>query len=425
MGGDGSTGGQGGIGGAGGGGGGAFEIAVRGQLQALGANLRAAGANGLPGTAGSGPTAPAPNYVRPTPKFPVGGLRGKNGNDSQRDTYSRGGAGGAGGQLALLSLPDYLYDPGWAYVGAGGAGGSAGRAWPAGDYYAYAGGNGGDGGTGGNGGDGGWGSAGANGGGGAGGTVRLTGTRVLTDGSTLVYAAGGNNLAQESAEDGRLAIADFGQGARVLNGASRHQAIETAGGPTAANPYFSGALMPLLPGLVGGADVAGLTQLQAASLAETIGVVPEGAVGAVLRLPEHDALFTAAGHDLLLVVNLGSETLRGLKLGLTGDGTLLPLYQGGWQRLAEFGGSGSTLLDDLLGQQVYATLVAETSALPVAFGAQFGKHWLTASTLSMHQGSVLFLTPVPEPQGWALMLAGGLVLLVLRSRRGTDAPRRA
>ncbi len=143
---------------------------------------------------------------------------------------------------------------------------------------------------------------------------------------------------------------------------------------------------PLIPGLVGGADVAGLlssdislfslpgnivTAVNAArasspnAVAAVVRVNDTGPLLAQLVGDTNFALHDYAGFDLLLYVNFSGLDLASPQLGFSevgGISPLVPLSLGGIASDARFGGSGSRqTLSSLNRGRIWATLIPDGS----------------------------------------------------------------
>jgi hypothetical protein len=168
-------------------------------------------------------------------------------------------------------------------------------------------------------------------------------------------------------------------------------AITNTTGPGATNPFISGGntSTPYLPDLVGGAEVFGLTNVTSSdpSLASVVANAPSGATAAVVLADGGVAGFDQyPGYDLLLLVNLTSETLNNPQLGVGAAGFETVLLQGGYQD----GGTPQTLAQ-LGPNQVYAMLVPAGSVeANVAFQAQGTTY--SASPSSLSTSSTYFVT---------------------------------
>ncbi len=323
----GGNGGKGGVGGEGGGGGGALAIIAHGRLTIAG-ELSARGADGEAGEAGVVGTAPA-------------GQAGLN-----------GGGGVGGGPNA-------------------GDGGTGGR-----------GGNGGDGGKGGDGGDGG------DGGGGGGGSIWLAGSVTDTSAATVDVTAGtrgtsNTNTAGKFRFGSNVATGYEGS----LLGTGVTQALDA---PRDANPFISGTPhTPFIPGLVGGAETYGLTDLfTETDLADVVNAAPAGALAALVYEDVGRAGFNDdySGFDMLAVLNLSGDDLPDLMFGAGNAGFESGLLTGGVANNANFGGDGVPDALTLEEDGVYITLVPEGT-----MDFNLSAMGFSTSMEAMTDGSVLFL----------------------------------
>ena len=301
KGGSGGQGGKGGDGGSGGHGGGALELFAYGRLVAAG-HFLASGSNGHPGTEGADAT---------------------NAGRSNGDT-GKGGGGGANGGL----------DNG----GAGGKGSN-----------------------GGNGGLGGVGGPGGAGGGGAGGAIKLFASVVDSSGA-VVDVPGGKNGSPEG-EDGAAGRLVFGSNVEsaFAGSVTPSEALENFTGPRDHNPHLRGfGMTPYLPGLRGGAAIAGLLNgMNAGSFPDIVQQAPSNARLALYLPPQHPAGLADVfpGFDLVLLINLTCETMADPVLGAGAPYYASELLNAGIMTNPTFGGPGPQPIGDLEGYGVYATLI--------------------------------------------------------------------
>ncbi len=285
--------------------------------------------------------------------------------------------------------------------GSSGNSGSAGFGGNPGQVAANAGngGFGGVGGTGGTGGSGGTSVPGATGAGGAGGTVKLSGS-VLDATGIDVNASGGGGGA--SGGIGRFLLgANTGA---LLEDANINAVLETFSGPQGFNPFLAdGALTPFIPGLEGGAEIFGLTGLDARDMLapELLLSAPADARAAVIRVDTGPLGYAADfdGFDMLLLVNLTDDVLSNPWLGAGAEDYLQALMLGGYTRDASFvnGASGDEVLSGLEAYGVYATLIPETVFhVEASIGEGVRKVKAEADLLANEQ--ILFLTTAAQPQ---------------------------
>jgi hypothetical protein len=326
------------------------------------------GGSGAGGGGGGGSGAYAFGAGETGGKGGAGGAGGRGGNGGAGGDGGTGGFGGgaieiiAYGHLKAAGRFDALGSAGQSgYPGAPADNSARADGSPGGSGLTNGtGGRGGNGSKGGNGGAGGDGGPGGRGGGGAGGTIRLMGASVDTSGMVADVSGGGGGAPGAT---GRVAIlSDTGsfKGAIIADAAT---ALENYAGLRGINPHLSDfASTPLIPDLVGGAEVAGL--LNGINLGSFLGVLtaaPAEAHAAVMRLDVgpvgYDADFE--GFDILLYFNLNGAPLRNPVLGVGAAGYVSRLLDGGVADLSAFGGSGPGILGELEPYGIYATLIPE------------------------------------------------------------------
>ncbi len=314
----------------------------------------------------------------------VSGRNGGKGGDGGAGGHSgRGGPGApgspgghAGGALEIISYGNITYAgeflatggstptriPGFAATNIGrtnGIGGSAGTNVSGGGD----GGRGSKGGDGGFGGNGGWGGR---GGGGAGGTIRLMASSVNTTGMTANVTGGAGGTHGQTGRVLILSDTDTFQGTIASNGGT---ALENYTGLREVNTHLSSFdSTPLIPGLVGGAEVAGLlNNYNLGSFPQVRANEPTNtgvdAHVAVMRLDVGPGEYAQdfEGYDFLIYFNLGATPLNRPVLGAGQQGYAGRLISGGLAKNETFGGSGPDILDALEAYGAYATLVPEDS----------------------------------------------------------------
>ena len=380
-GGGGSAGGSGGQGGGGSGGGGGGQGAHN-QFVINGFCAVGARGNGQPAAVG----------------FTVGGVGGSGGYGGYGGTGATGARGGAGGGAfeflvggsvklvqstlnAVGGRSEFQQSGSTTGTGgfSGGGGSGNGTIWTT-SSHAGDGGSVGTGGTGATGGTGGQGGAGGAGGGGAGGTVKVFGSTVTAN-STSVATNGGPSFGSgNTGGNGRLLL---GTNLASVTGLSTTGArMETFAGIRSENPFLrNNELTPNIVNLVGGAESFGLLgdydaatdsyqpldarQVLSADVLDNL--APDGAMAALIRVDLGPSGYSEdyVGYDMLLLVNLSDTALQNPRLGV--DGVLQPLMQGGWERDPQYNGAGDLALTSLGAYQIYATLVP-SSRTEFAFG---------------------------------------------------------
>jgi hypothetical protein len=415
----GGKGGNGGGGGAGGAGGGALEIQVRGKLTSVSTTLSAYGGSASAVTSYGGGARSA------TPGYGSAGVTGATGSKGAGGGAGNGGAGGGGGAGGDPTVSDS-----WGWDGADSSNGQAGAAnglTGGGGGGGAGGGGGGGGGAGGWGGWGLWGGDGGAGGGGAGGTVKIVAS--VVSGAAGVNTGGGTG--STAGTNGKFVLGRNTTDAwsPALTGSTRLDMTDGAGnnlGTRKLNPFVFGFATntPYVPGLVGGAEVFGMTTLSStdAAIASLLTDAPAGAMGALILMDNGPTGLAQKwdGFDMLLMVNLSDCALLNPKLGVGRDGWLLDALVGGFVRDPAFGGAGYDMLDNLPARGVYAVLVPEGATW---FNAIVdGSAGASQETLGL--GGTMYLTAVPEPATLALVALGAAALTRLRrrSRTTTDAP---
>lgn len=339
--GSGGGGGSGGSGGGGGGGGaGVFNNGGRGgDGGASGAGGRG-GAGGSGGTGGQGGGGASAVSVFAYGRLIIGGVVEAIGGDGTPGFSGLSGSAGIAGQ-----------------------GGSSGNAGASGGATGGTGGTGGAGRAGGAGGTGGIGGTGGGGGGGAGGTILLAGSVVDSLGAEVNTAGGtGGTPNSTPGASGRFL---FGTNTTSsFEGTITQSSLVTFEGPRKSSPFLADAAqVSYIPGLLGGADVFGLTNLDLSDFDHFVLHAPPGAVGAVVRMRRgpKDYAFTFDGYDLVFFLNLRCWPLRAPRLGVGEVDYLSPLLSGGYRNDPRFGGQESEIISQLNGYQVYVIAVPDSA----------------------------------------------------------------
>ncbi|MFM9997116.1 MAG: hypothetical protein ACKVU4_15110 [Phycisphaerales bacterium] len=334
IGGQGGKGGSGGLGGNGGDGSGAFEIRANGRI-VLATDLVAVG---RPGTSGSA------NIFGPLP--------GSNGAS---------GSSGANG-----------------FNGVSGAGD---------------GGDGGDGKAGGRGGDGGAGGIGGHGGGGAGGTVKLVGSVIEAAPTTTINVSGGSSPAGPvyAGQGGRAILGDNVSTPGFPGSIVGASSIIQTTGPRDTNPFLFTTPQdptPFVPDFIGGPDVYGLTTLTTAPFQAILSSAPSGAAAALVRMDVGPAGYDDdyAGFDMIFVINVGTQPLDAVEVGVGQPGQSAPLMIRGVARNPAFGGAGPEPLLQLAPGAVWVTLIPD-DATEFNLSASIG----AASQAALPAGGVMYL----------------------------------
>jgi hypothetical protein len=401
-------------GGIGGAGGGAVELRVFGEVIFDGGAVSVAGgtvnhyddfgSSGLGGDAGddgengfngsNGSNGVAESRVEPPGSGGNGGSGGSGG--SGRD--GNGGSGTYG--LAGGNGRDHVS---WGGSGGGGSGGGGGAGGGAGGY----------------GGRGGSGGRSASGGGGAGGTVKIVATSISGDGS--VDIAGGGAVGFEG-QAGKLVLgSNVYSATNITGGAGRtvesRDHFGRSMGPRRKNLYVLGleTETPCIPQLTDGSDVCGMTDLAVTdSMFDGLrSAAPGGMVAAMVRMNRgpFGAEYDWRGFDMALVVNLTDRPLSDVAAGVGGEGYLIPLMSGGFERWEMFGGAGYELLGDLPAFGVYAFLIPEDAD---GFNLRIGQHAQTAGGVFLDNGGSMFV--IPEPATITLLAIGALTILKRKRR---------
>jgi hypothetical protein len=370
--------GGGGSGGSGGGGGGSFAQVFPPIIESGGPG-GAGGTGGLGGSGGNGGTgarggdggggAGAVEIIANGRVTIAGRLlaRGADGSESPGNSGNPGGVG-ANGAAATAGSPG----SGTAPAPEGGDGGAGG-----------AGGKGGTGGHGGSGGDGG------QGGGGAGGTVKVIGS-VTHTGVAIVNTSGGagGNGGGTGGANGRFIFGDNVVG--DFDGTLEASTQSNASAPRDANPFVSGTPnTPFIPDLEGGAEVYGLTDLDAdTDLTDVVYAAPANAIAALVYEDVGRGGFgdDYSGFDMLAVLNLSDGDLSDLMFGAGSSGFETGLLTGGIANNAEFGGDGVPDALILGSDEVYVTLVPTGTN-----DFQLSAMGFSASMAAMTDGDILFL----------------------------------
>ena len=287
--------------------------------------------------------------------------------------------------------------------GSSGTQGTAGTAGSSGTSGGY-GGHGGAGGTGGSGGLGGSGGSGGAGGGGAGGTIKLFGS-VVQAANLTVDASGGAGGSQGGT--GRFL---FGDNTPVTFGDSDIAAnVEISAGSQGANPFLADSgTTPYIPGLMGGAELFGLTGLDAREVlsAQVLVGAPAEARAALIRVDLGPTGFDVdfVGYDMLLMANLTDQALVNPLLGAGAEGYVHDLLAGGLGTNPMFGGSGAVALTALGAFEVYATLIPEDTSF-FTFGGVVDGQEIVVGTDPLSNGEVVFLVEDGLPESFGDVFA--------------------
>ena len=369
------------------------------------------GGGGSGGSAGGGGGGGGGSPVSSGTRGGSGGRGGTGGAGGVGGTGGLGGiAGAGGGAFEIIALGDlFVGDSSYSVRGGNGqagapalgnqSGGSIGAAGVSGINASGNGGTGGSGKRGGTGGSGGAGGAGGFGGGGAGGTVKLAGSAVDID-EIDVDARGGSG-----GNNGGLGRFVFGSNtAASLGGSTLDAQVQGFSGVRASNPFlFDGGDTPFIPGLPAGAEIFGLTGLNAQSLlsVDVLNAAPAGTDAVLLRsdLGPVGLDDDFVGFDVLLLANLSNNAINAPQLGVGANAYLADLLQGGGERNAIFGGSAESLAS-LAPNAVYITLIPEDVS---HFNIAGDGIIVSSETLANNQA--LFLAPGATPESFARIFA--------------------
>ncbi len=392
----GGIGGQGGdtaLAGDGGAGGGAIELFARGRLT-IGESVNllsrgAAGTSAIETTSRIG----GPSAVGSS------GVAGRSSGSNVVGGWTRGGSGGAGGSS-----------------GRGGAGGISGL-----------------------------------GGGGAGGTIMLTGSQVDARGAKIdasggasfdayyqpvfqcdsggggtapncVIESGGALLTANAGGNGRAVISTHAllNGPASISGAS----IEQYTGPIESNPFsLNGIKTPYLLGLQGGADTFGVLADYTSDqelFSSLFANISNGLTIGRFDFHTIDLGIDYADFDLLVLANRSNIDIVSPMFGfsMTNSNHIISLHTRGWVANTAFGGNGSSVLDALHVNAIWATLVPKTSTWFNIGGSE-----LSQFGINLQAGDIAVLSdelPVPrisEPSTSFLVLLGIICITILQMRR--------
>lgn len=392
----GGIGGQGGdtaLAGDGGAGGGAIELFAQGRLT-VGESVKLL-SRGAAGT----PAIETMSRIGGSSAVGSNGIVGKGSGSNAVGGWTKGGSGGAGGTS-----------------GRGGAGGISGL-----------------------------------GGGGAGGTIMLTGSQVDARGAKIdasggasfdayyqpvfqcdsggggtapncVIESGGALLTANAGGNGRAVISTHAllNGPTSISGASIEQYI----GPIESNPYsLNGIKTPYLLGLQGGADTFGILadytsdqELFSSLFADNIS---SGLTIGRFDFNTIDLGIDYADFDLLVLANRSNIDIVSPMFGfaMTNNNHIISLHTRGWAANTAFGGNGSSVLDALHVNAIWATLVPKNSAW-----FNIGGNQLSHFGLNLQAGDIAVLSdvlPVPrisEPNTSFLVLLGIICITVFQIR---------
>jgi len=406
-------------GGGGGGGGGAASGGGGGS---------AGGGGGGAGGGGGGGSCGVLSIGAPGGAGGAGGTGGDGGHGAHG--AAGGDGGGGGGAMEIVANGRVIVDGvlrargghgaiGVLNVGNAGSNGSNGSSGFNGTNGSGCDGDGGDGGDGGKGGKGGKGgdSQGGSGGGGGGGTIKVIGSVVDASQASFNAAggAGAENLLLLIHCDSVASGGDGGNGRVRLGhnvvgappaGAITGASSEFAAGPREGSPFVASAVpVPFIPDLVGGADVYGLTSLNAAQVPDVLSNAPVGALAALVRMPVGPAGYDDDydGFDMILVVNLTGGPLADPAAGVGVMGFATPLQTRGWANQPEFGGAGPSTLTQLDAEAVWATLVPDDAMqYTLAIDGE------SVSATDIAPGDALYLVPGGQPCPWDLDADGSV-----------------
>jgi hypothetical protein len=193
-------------------------------------------------------------------------------------------------------------------------------------------------------------------------------------------------------------------------------------GPRSVNPFLPGSVAtPYIADLVGGAEVYGLTGLNASTtpaFAGIFAVKPPEVKAALFLMDIGPSVFAQnyVGYDMLLAINLSDDALFDPVLGV--DGHTSELLVQGFLNDPNFGGAGPQELGFLGAYEVYATLVPETlrgSTFTFSFDSGAQSFAATAS-LRVNSGAFAYQV-VPEAGAVGLTLLGAAGAVVALARR--------
>ena len=232
-----------------------------------------------------------------------------------------------------------------------------------------AGGSGGNGGRGGNGGIAGRGGDGGGGGGGAGGTILFRGAQLDGSAGTASVVGGQQNGDGAFASVGRIVVADSVTNTDLVAATSGSLEVFSGQGGEVLNPFFLDGPVstPNVIGLEGGADGFGIQQNVDAddNFFASINVnAPSDAVAAIFLSDETPLGQEYDGHLSLSLINLSSQDLSNVGLGITtsNDSTTTTTIQTrGFENNPAFGGDGAQTLQELGEDEVYTTLVPDST----------------------------------------------------------------
>ncbi len=377
----GSGGGGGGSGGGGsgggGGGGGAAGSGILGGSGGSGGGGGAGGIGGFGAKGGSGGAGGAGGHGAGALDITANGRVTVSASLSAVGRAGGAGSPGAPGATGLFGAPGSGGANGFAGLGAGGDGG-----------------DGGDGSSGGKGGNGGAGGTGGAGGGGAGGTVKVVASVIEATPVTTINVGGGASPAgsNHAGQPGRVILGDNVGNPPFPGSLIGAATVILTDGPRDSNPFVfptsPAVLTPFIPNLIGGAEIYGLTTLTPAEFEAILASAPTGAAAALVRLDTGPAGFDEdyAGFDMVFVINMGSQSIDAVELGVGEASQTAPLLVRGVAGNPAFGGAGPQPLAQLAPGTVWATLIAE-DATEFNLAASIG----TVSQNALPPGGAMYL----------------------------------
>jgi hypothetical protein len=303
----------------------------------------------------------------------AGGIGGNGGLAGNGGSGGRGGAGGgafeitAYGRITLGANSRFVARGGDGQAGTPGQNGTQGTAGFPGENSGAPVGNGmpgGNGGAGGNGSAGGSGGDGGTGGGGSGGMIRIAASVLDSVASVSVDLSAGNATSTGSNSGQFQSSSNVTQpfAGTVLG----FNGFFTGSELTRQNEYNSGMETPLIPSLVGGAEIYGLAPFSVGQVLSPTAIAQSQQLGAKLAVWRFDKGFfnmdyDFVGHDLIAVMNVSSEIIEQPKFGMSYGGVggpdagTIDLKVDGYQRTSAV--TLQSLQGGLLPGQIWITTV--------------------------------------------------------------------